>query len=417
MFTRDEVLTAIIPSRLDALATLTIVLRLRMKWDGPKPMKLYFDDELQATGTAAAFTNPVIEAGLVHCRALLEFLGLRVDGKDHRLLVDRGPKPRVDDWVIEDFANASGPLPRVTPSDAVAAYNGDPKEAEAALAGVLHLANKGLAHITAGLAVSAMDMQQLEIASRGIPALVCIHLYRRLGVECPRPRISSTLRRRGSQLEYYLSANYTHDKLENATVKDYVDVFEDLWRNNVFAQAKLLLGSPNGDIAAMTVLSSYFEAIEAYVTGMDSTSKSQAFFISGFSRVFRTAGGDSAKAAAAIYKEIRCGLAHEGMVRDKVNYSREGGRPFFLTYRRKPDQTLDIDAGVVSIVVNPQLLYDSIVLHFEDYVRKLRDEAEAALRESFMRTVNRQWALGKTENVIGMTEEESRASGPSRSSP
>src|SRR6266567_9336444 len=108
MVTGNELLSIVIPQRLDAIATLNLVLRLRTKWDSPKPMKIYFADRLQITGSSSAFTNPVIEAGLIHCRALLEFLGLRVSHSDPTKLAARGPKTQPDDWVIEDFANSAG---------------------------------------------------------------------------------------------------------------------------------------------------------------------------------------------------------------------------------------------------------------------------------------------------------------------
>ncbi|WP_456709214.1 MULTISPECIES: hypothetical protein [Bradyrhizobium] len=39
-------------------------------------MTLYAGDKLVIEGTLRGFTNPCIEAGMMHCRALLEFLGL-----------------------------------------------------------------------------------------------------------------------------------------------------------------------------------------------------------------------------------------------------------------------------------------------------------------------------------------------------
>jgi hypothetical protein len=197
MSTREDVLAIIIPQRLDAIATLNLVLRLRRSWEAAKPMRIYFDGRLQITGNSNAFTNPVVEAGLIHCRALLEFLGLRVSRADPTKLAARGPKMQPDDWVIEDFANSTGPLPLVTPQQAVSKYKGDPAAAESALAAVLHTVNKGLAHITAGLLASATDIDALEIASRGVPALITSYLYTPLGLPAPKPSITSRSRSDG----------------------------------------------------------------------------------------------------------------------------------------------------------------------------------------------------------------------------
>src|SRR6266567_9107814 len=103
MVTGNELLSIVIPQRLDAIATLNLVLRLRTKWDSPKPMKIYFADRLQITGSSSAFTNPAIEAGLVHCRALLEFLGLCE--RDGTLSNRKGRRP--DDIGIELFRSAN----------------------------------------------------------------------------------------------------------------------------------------------------------------------------------------------------------------------------------------------------------------------------------------------------------------------
>ena len=149
-------------------------------------MKIYFDEKLRITGNSNAFTNPVLEAGLIHCRALLDFLGLKADPTDSTKLICRYPKKtKKDDVVIEHFSNSNGPLPMVTPQEAISRYKGAQSEAEAALAGILHTANKGLAHITSGLVLSATDMFHLEIASRGVRALVVSHFYTPLGLLPP----------------------------------------------------------------------------------------------------------------------------------------------------------------------------------------------------------------------------------------
>ena len=202
------------------------------------------------------------------------------------------------------------------------------------------------------------------------------------------------------------SPSYSHEKLENPSVSDLVDVFEDLWRHCFFAPVDLLLKTPNGDIAAMTVLCSYFEVIAGYLSGEDTNGRSREFFVKGFCVVFRSDSPEIHNAAEAIYKHIRCGLAHEGMLSHKVNYSRAGARAFSLTYRKASDGSLDISAGVVSIIVNPLRMYQGVLHHFDGYIRALREVKDQVLLEAFQRTVERQWALGTSENIIGMTEAE-----------
>ena len=67
--TRNNLLHVEIPYRLDAVAALNLAARLLLAWGGSKPMQVYFDGQLSIDGTSAALFNPVIEAGLLHCRA------------------------------------------------------------------------------------------------------------------------------------------------------------------------------------------------------------------------------------------------------------------------------------------------------------------------------------------------------------
>jgi hypothetical protein len=85
---------------------------------------------LAVEGNLNAFTNPAIEAGLVHCRALLKFLGLCVarDGKLGNIT-----KRRTSDICIEHFKTSKGYLAKVTPDQALDRYDGGREEAENAL--------------------------------------------------------------------------------------------------------------------------------------------------------------------------------------------------------------------------------------------------------------------------------------------
>ena len=191
MFSQDDIILRIIPYRLQAVDAANSAIWLRSSWDVPKEMKIYFDAKLRITGNSNAYTNPVLESGLIHCRALLDFLGLKADPADSTKLICRNPKKnKKDDVVIEHFSNSHGPLPLVTPQEAITQYEGSQSDAETALAGVLHTANKGLAHITAGLAFSAADISHLEIASRGVRALVISHFFTPLGLLPPEPGVT-----------------------------------------------------------------------------------------------------------------------------------------------------------------------------------------------------------------------------------
>jgi hypothetical protein len=209
-------------------------------------------------------------------------------------------------------------------------------------------------------------------------------------------------------MEEFLSPSFRHDKLENPTFEDLVDVFEDLWKKHVLVPCEMLLRFPHGDVAAMTVLSPYFEAIWIHLSGEDSDKNSKKFFVKGFSQVFKSDSPGLNKAAEAIYEHVRCGLAHEGALRRKVHYSREGAKAFFLTYPKKPSGELNFEAPVVSIILNPYRVYEGVKMHFEDYVRELRSTSDKSKRDAFKKTCERLWGIGENDNIVGMTEKEFR---------
>ncbi|WP_157966517.1 hypothetical protein [Bordetella bronchiseptica] len=209
-------------------------------------------------------------------------------------------------------------------------------------------------------------------------------------------------------MQQLLSPSYGHEKLDNPTLDDLIDIFEDCWTHYIFAPCELLLKSPHGDIAAITLLCSYFETIGGYLHDQDTTRRSKEFFCIGLSEVLPTAQAEAFKpGVAAIYTHVRCGVAHEGLLGHKVNYSRAGSKAFYVTYPKAPDGSLDTDAEPSSIVVNPLRLFCLTREHFQEYVRRLRKPENQTLRQAFRTVVTRQWNLeGTRENLIGMTEEE-----------
>jgi hypothetical protein len=185
VLTKDDYVAHVIPYRMRAVAVFNLATRFVTRWQRtPRPLEIYFDGKLSIRGLSTAFTNPTIEAGIIHCRALLEFLGLRCDKQDPTRLAPRHGK-QSDDFVIEDFSGFNGPLAKVTVAEAVAPYAGPKEEAEKALAAVIHTANKGLAHMTSGHVVDLGDVRLFEIASRGVPTLVANCFYIAQGLDPP----------------------------------------------------------------------------------------------------------------------------------------------------------------------------------------------------------------------------------------
>jgi hypothetical protein len=182
MMTRDEVLNQWIPYRLQAIETLQFAWVWIGESDQQRQVEVIVDGKLKFRGNVAAIANPMIEVGLIHARALLEFLGLAA--KDGKLTQARR---RNDDIAVEQFSVSGNLLSIVTPSDVFAAYPGPKEEAEQAFAAIFELTNKGLAHLTTGDLSHNYTEQHLDIACRGIRALLHNHLYAKLGTNIPAP--------------------------------------------------------------------------------------------------------------------------------------------------------------------------------------------------------------------------------------
>ena len=188
----SRLLDEIIPYRMKAVDTLNLATRYQMKWpDHPPPLEIHVDGKLQVEGNLYTFINPAIEAGLVHCRALLEFLGLTANKSD-RIANINGRRP--SDIGIEHFSNASGHLSKVNPDTALSRYPGGKTEAENALLAVFQITNKGIAHVTEDIQDNPDHGRLIEIASRGVPSLVISYLYTPLGLPAPDYKLTHRMR-------------------------------------------------------------------------------------------------------------------------------------------------------------------------------------------------------------------------------
>lgn len=176
---------ALLEHRLTAVAIGHLALRHSMTWDEPPSLQVFFDGKQVIEGKATGFTNGAIEAAIVHCRALLEFLGLA--GKNQTQLLERKARAKDDDIGVEHFPGLS----MLSIENAVSSYPGPRSEAESALAYVAYLANKGLAHTTSAFTKHDSGAELLEIAFRGIPVLVVNNFYVPLGIQPPAYELQS----------------------------------------------------------------------------------------------------------------------------------------------------------------------------------------------------------------------------------
>ena len=178
----DKDILSIIEYRMKAIAIGRLAVRHTMNWEKSPTLAMYFDDKLVIEGKATTFTNCAIEAATIHSRVLLEFLGLKETNNDNTKLREITESRRSTDIAIEHFSG----LEKLTISKAVSYYDGSPIEAEAALAYVIYVANKGMAHLTSSFSKTTNDREMFEIAFRGIPELIINKFYIPLDIPIPK---------------------------------------------------------------------------------------------------------------------------------------------------------------------------------------------------------------------------------------
>jgi len=162
-----------------------------------------------------------------------------------------------------------------------------------------------------------------------------------------------------------ISPNYTSEKLENPSIEDKIDVFEDRLKGWLFTQIKTLLSEPHDRIASVCLQTIYFESIWSYLTGKNSKGRSKEFFINGFYDVFKITKQDEGllkKAAQILYEDIRCGFFHDGIFRDRI-FLVDRGFALEITVPKKKG-ILDIHGQIESIMIDPRLFFDAIEKHF-----------------------------------------------------
>jgi hypothetical protein len=204
-----------------------------------------------------------------------------------------------------------------------------------------------------------------------------------------------------------ISPNYTWEKLENPNLDDLLDVFEDRQRNWLLKPAESLLQMQDY-VPTISLLFTYFESIQVYISGKDSKNASKKFFVDGFLVVFGSPNMDKSqlkKVAKTIYTEGRCGFFHNGLSGRKILYSPTRNEALTITLPKK-DGKIDLNKEIESIVINPARFHWCVKRHFDKYISDLRKNENKTLRENFKKAVDVKWDMGGKDLIIGMTEKE-----------
>jgi hypothetical protein len=172
-----------IPYRLSHLDGLIWASQVRLARREPSRVALQFDGQTALSmKSIRQVTNPLMEIGILYCRNLLEFLGIKLDQTNQLVRAPRSGKSRADDFTIEALGLNPVPVTKLL------SVFSDPSVGEKAVIATLVSANKGIAHFTSGTAARAYVPDSLLCASALIQLIEEL-VYQQLRKEIPEYRI------------------------------------------------------------------------------------------------------------------------------------------------------------------------------------------------------------------------------------
>jgi hypothetical protein len=93
-----------------------------------------------------------------------------------------------------------------------------------------------------------------------------------------------------------------------------------------------------------------------------------------------------ARIADMLYEDARCGLFHEGMLRERIYIANAAGE--LVVTLPRADGKFDKNGPIQSVVIDPRKFYIVVERHVMEYIKSLRDPSNAELRENFKKTVD-----------------------------
>ena len=181
--------------------------------------------------------------------------------------------------------------------------------------------------------------------------------------------------------DFYVSPRFRASELAGATVERKIEAFEDQTRGWLLEHARLIASNagPSGQHAGFAILALclvYVESIACFLRGETSDNKSREFFDAGLTAVFPDLNPDDLAAfSREFYRQVRCGLLHQGLTRGKVAITKGATAALALS--------LDGSKALQHAVIDPWLFLAHVEAHLAGYVGRLRNLAEKDLRAAF----------------------------------
>ncbi len=182
-------------------------------------------------------------------------------------------------------------------------------------------------------------------------------------------------------MAYAISPRFTDDKLNGASFEDVIERFEDRMSGWLIEPANHLKSQQHAGFAILAIVLSYFEPIGQALEGSRKNGGSRKLFARGLQAVFPDLGAsESDTLIRELYEQLRCGMFHDGLTREKVVISPASPHAFAIER--------DDDGSLKRVTVTPVNLMYHLQNHLKEYTRQLRDPANIELRHNFVKWIS-----------------------------
>ena len=182
------------------------------------------------------------------------------------------------------------------------------------------------------------------------------------------PNIQATI----SSGRYIVQDITTGRNLDPKNVDDKILIYERQMKEWFINRAIDFKQVRNAGFIILMVATSYIEGIQQNIEGKKSKGTSKESFVESFRTIFKLRKKDNSK-IKSFYDQVRCGLFHDGMTRDKVILDKYS--PYAIDFS---------DPDIIKI--NENKFIDRAKRHFNIYLKKIkspRNPFEHKLRQNF----------------------------------
>jgi len=156
-----------------------------------------------------------------------------------------------------------------------------------------------------------------------------------------------------------------------AKMEHKIRIFERQVNGWFLERAASLCGEEKNGFVVLMIATAYIEGVEQYRQGRESKWASEEFFTCGVKRIFGISDNVDSR-LCHLYKELRCGLFHNGMTGPSIRIHYDYAEPIDLS-----------EENIIKI--NQKLFLKKVQRDFEQYLKGLRDGRRKKLRDNFSR--------------------------------